>query len=241
MSEKLKVLAVVPVRSGSKGIPRKNIATLNGEPLMSYAIRTAHAAEKVDRVIVSTDTREFADVAGACGAEAPFLRPANLSDDKTMLIHVVAHALKFFDEVREHYDAVLSVHATAPLIRACTLDAMVEKMESTGCDAVATASEIRHGHPYLAQVLSGIDGDEANPFLRLDPDQRRYPRQVRPKLYAYSGGAFLRRRHLLEHPDVHTNALGPHPRVVLVDATESTNIDDPIDLLTAEYLLRARL
>ncbi len=236
-----KVLAVIPARSGSRGLPRKNVMPLLGKPLMHYAIGTALETPGIDKVIVSTDDEEFAKVANLGGAETPFLRPPELSGSRVTLIHVMKHALDFYDEQGVHFDAVLSVQATAPLLTSATLAKMLELFRSKeGCTAVATASPIRRGHPWLAKRLVGPNEDEAIDFVELPEGTVRYPRQIRPGAFYFNGCAFLRHRSLLEDPDPPTNALGGRPSVVVIEDEESINIDDMFDFKIAELLQAGR-
>jgi N-acylneuraminate cytidylyltransferase len=110
-------LAVIPARGGSKRIPRKNIKLFGGKPVIAWSIEAAIKSGCFDRIIVSTDDAEIADVARACGAEVPFLRPPELSDDHTATIPVVAHAIKW---VSQHFGPVkfaCCLYATAPFIQ----------------------------------------------------------------------------------------------------------------------------
>src|SRR4030042_318389 len=98
MAEQPRVLAVIPARGGSKGVPRKNIRPVCGKPLIAYTIETALAARRLfHRIIVSTDDGEIADVARRYGAEVPFMRPAELAADDVPTIPVLQHALSFFE------------------------------------------------------------------------------------------------------------------------------------------------
>src|SRR5215217_7299618 len=93
------ILALIPARGGSKGIPRKNIRSFAGYPLIAWSIAAGLQAQTVNRIIVSTDDEEIARVARACGAETPFMRPAELAQDHTTDLPVFAHALKWLEEI----------------------------------------------------------------------------------------------------------------------------------------------
>ena len=94
MVENTKVLVIIPARGGSKGIPRKNIKDFAGYPLIAYSIAAGKRAKSVDRVIVSTDDEEIAEVSRNCGAEVPFLRPSELAQDNTTDMPVISHVLE---------------------------------------------------------------------------------------------------------------------------------------------------
>jgi pseudaminic acid cytidylyltransferase len=109
-------LAVIPARGGSKRIPRKNIKPFGGKPMIAWSILAAQASGCFDRIIVSTDDDEIADVARAHGAEVPFMRPPELSDDHTGTIPVVAHAVEFISEQFGPVDLACCLYATAPFV-----------------------------------------------------------------------------------------------------------------------------
>ncbi len=109
-------LAVIPARGGSKRIPRKNIKPFMGQPIIGYSINTAIDSGCFDRIIVSTDDEEIADVAKAHGAEVPFLRPQALSDDMTGTIDVIAHAIDEICQSGQCPDEVCCIYATAPFV-----------------------------------------------------------------------------------------------------------------------------
>lgn len=127
-------LAVIPARGGSKRIPRKNIKTFCGKPMIAWSIEAAQKSACFDRIIVSTDDMEIADLARDCGAEVPFMRPADLSDDHTGTIPVIAHAIKQMQEGEEAPTAVCCIYATAPFVRAEDLRHGFEVLERNACD-----------------------------------------------------------------------------------------------------------
>lgn len=110
-------IAIIPARGGSKRIPRKNIKLFSGQPLIAYSIRVALESQLFDRVIVSTDDQEIANIAREFGAEVPFMRPQALSDDYSGTGDVVEHALSFMQASGEKYDYLCTIYATAPLLQ----------------------------------------------------------------------------------------------------------------------------
>ena len=112
-----KVIAVIPARGGSKRIPNKNIKLFAGQPIISYSIKAAQATDLFDRIIVSTDSKEIAEVAKACGTEVPFVRPSKLSDDFTGTVPVLLHALNWLDEHESAAGYFCCIYATAPFIQ----------------------------------------------------------------------------------------------------------------------------
>ena len=127
-------LAVIPARGGSKRIPRKNIKPFGGLPMIAWSIRAAQASECFDRIIISTDDNEIAEVAKAYGAEVPFVRPAELSDDHTGTIAVVAHAIEWQNTHGAGATDVCCLYATAPFVLPSDIAHGYEVLQSSGAD-----------------------------------------------------------------------------------------------------------
>lgn len=111
-------LCIIPARAGSKRIPRKNIRDFCGRPIIAWSIAAAEASRCFDRIVVSTDDTEIADIAQYWGAEVPFMRPSELADDYTGTGSVMAHAVNWFNERRHQLTEVCCLYATAPFVRA---------------------------------------------------------------------------------------------------------------------------
>lgn len=133
-------IAVIPARGGSKRIPRKNIREFAGKPMIAWSIEAALASGCFSRVIVSTDDDEIAAVAEACGVEVPFRRPADLSDDHTGTIPVIAHAIDWLRKQGEAPEVVCCLYATAPFVQAEDLRAGLRALQ--GSDAVDYAFSV---------------------------------------------------------------------------------------------------
>ena len=129
----LNCVAIIPARGGSKRIPRKNIKFFHGKPLIAYSIETALKSNLFDRVIVSTDDEEIARIAKEYGAEVPFLRPKELSDDFTGTGDVINHAIKYFKNINVEIEYCCTIYATAPLLDAKYVIEGFEKIKN--CDA----------------------------------------------------------------------------------------------------------
>ena len=114
-------VCVIPARGGSKRIPRKNIKIFNGKPVIAYSIEAALASEQFDRVIVSTDDEEISSVAKEYGAEVPFVRPAELSNDYAGTLPVVKHAIEWFEKFDITPEFVCCLYATAPFVQTTAL------------------------------------------------------------------------------------------------------------------------
>lgn len=152
-----RVLAIVPARKGSKGLPLKNIRPFAGKPLLAWPIAAARSSSYVDRVIISTDDQSFADIAVAHGAEAPFLRPAELASDTAPSLGFILHALDTLAANGETYDYVVLLEPTSPLTEGSDVDSALNQMIEVGADAIVGVSKLEATHPAFA-VRRGVDG-----------------------------------------------------------------------------------
>ncbi len=127
-------LAIIPARGGSKRLPRKNIKPFGGQPMIAWSIAAAKQSGCFDRIIVSTDDAEIAQVAQAYGADVPFMRPPELSDDHTGTIAVVAHAVAWHNQHAVQAQDVCCIYATAPFVQAADLLRGLQALQSSGAD-----------------------------------------------------------------------------------------------------------
>jgi len=134
-------LAVIPARGGSKRIPRKNVRSFCGKPIIAWPLEAAMASGCFDKIIVSTDDLEIAEVARAHGAAVPFIRPADLSDDHTPTIPVVSHAIRWFQDRGEMPAEVCCIYATSPFIRADDILKGLEVMQADGSDYAISVTQ----------------------------------------------------------------------------------------------------
>lgn len=137
-------LCVIPARGGSKRIPRKNIKEFCGKPMIAYSIQAAKDSGCFDRVIVSTDDQEIADVAKSYGADVPFMRPRELSNDYAGTIPVIKHAIEWFEVHGEVFSEVCCLYATAPFIGSKTIKKSYDKLISTGSDYCITVASFSY-------------------------------------------------------------------------------------------------
>jgi CMP-N,N'-diacetyllegionaminic acid synthase len=182
------IYAIIPARSGSKGVPDKNIKELGKLPLLAYSVITAKMISRVDRVIVSTDSEEYAEIAKKYGAEVPFFRPKNISGDKSTDFDLFKHALEWFD-YNENYkpEFLLHLRPTTPLrentIMENALNLFLEKKDES--------TSLRSGHLASESPFKWFLKDEKDYFkgLRddLTPEKVNLPRQSFPNVYIPDG------------------------------------------------------
>jgi len=149
-------VAVIPARGGSKRIPRKNIKLFHGKPMIAWSIEAALKSGCFDRILVSTDDPEIAGIAKKWGAEAPFIRPSDLSDDYTGTVPVIGHAVNWMRQQSIDVDYVCCIYATAPFLRGGDLGAGLELIKSSTFDYVFSATE--YGFPIQRAIKLNSQG-----------------------------------------------------------------------------------
>ena len=178
-------IALIPARSGSKSVKDKNIRIMNGKPMLAYSIEQALQSKKIERVIVSTDSPVYRDIALQYGAEVPFLRPAEISGDTSLDIEVFKHALRWLQE-NESYQADICVHLrpTHPVRSVQDIDQMVSLLEEhPEWDAVRSVSPAAQT-PYKMWLFPESDSGVMKPLTTCDvPEAYNAPRQKLPQVY----------------------------------------------------------
>ena len=231
MDDNEKVLAVIPARGDSKGIPRKNLYPLNGKPLIAYTIEAALKSKLLTRSIISTDSEEIAEVAEKFGGDVPFIRPNVLANDTASSIDVVKHAVKELekaDGVRYNYAVLLQ--PTTPLRLSEDIDKVVQKLISTQCDTVITMVDVGAYHPAR---MYRIENDRLLGIMEESIAMRR--RQDLPPIYIRSGDIYACKRNIIFNRNT---MLGNDCRPLVIPSNRAVNIDTLEDLLFAEYLLK---
>jgi len=238
MVNKPNVLAIIPARGGSKGIPRKNIRDFAGYPLIAYSIAAGLQADTITRVIVSTDDPEIADLARVFGAEVPFLRPAELAQDETLDLPVFEHALKWLEE-NEGYqpDVVVQLRPTSPIRPVNLVDLAVKKMLDHP-DADSIRGLVLAGQNPHKMWRIGGDG-RMQPLLSVDGIDEPYnaPRQTLPPVYWQTGHIdVIRPQVILEKRSMSGELVLP----VQIDPSFTVDIDNLVDWARYEWVVRER-
>ena len=184
----LKVLALIPARGGSKGIPRKNVMPIAGKPLIAYSILQAQASRHINRVIVSTDDQEIANTARQWGADVPFTRPLQFAEDLSPDIDVFRHALLWLQENENYYpDMVVHLRPTGPARRVELIDQAIDLLfEHPEADALRSIG-VPLQTPYKMWFVT--DHGYLEPVIRLEgvTDSQSLPRQQLPLAYWQNG------------------------------------------------------
>ncbi|MDH1729039.1 pseudaminic acid cytidylyltransferase [Pseudomonas chengduensis] len=225
-------LAVIPARGGSKRIPRKNIKPFCGKPMIAWSIKAALASGCFDAVIVSTDDAEIAEVAKTHGAQVPFMRPAELSDDHTGTIPVIRHAVQWFAESGQRPDEVCCIYATAPFVTADSIRKGLSVLQQTSADYAFTVTS------YAFPIQRAVRLTESGRLEMFQPEQFNTRSQDLEEAYHDAGqfywgvaDAWLESRPLFGCGSV--PVLLPRHRVQDIDTSE--------DWQRAEWMFKAML
>jgi pseudaminic acid cytidylyltransferase len=226
----MSVVAIIPARAGSKRIPGKNTRPFLGRPIIAYSIEAARAAELFDRIVVSTDSRAMGEVAQRYGAEVPFARPADLSDDRTPTAPVVAHAVRWLRAHGERVSEVCCLYATAPFVQARHLREGYRLLtERRAASVVAVTS-------FPFPILRALRVDGSGHLRMFWPEHELTRSQDLPAAFHDAGQFYwLAADAFLANEAIYTDDALPVvlPRYLVQD------IDTPEDWETAEAMYRA--
>lgn len=224
----MKVLAVITARGGSKGIPGKNIKKLGSKPLIAYVIEDALRCSDLDRVIVSTDSTEIAEIAEQYGAEVPFMRPTELATDSATSIDVVKHALLALDK---EYDAVCLLQPTSPFKPRGFISKCINHFEHTNADSLVSVLKVPHEYNPHWTFKMGEDGE-----LSISTGEEKLipRRQELPATYHRDGSVYVISRNLILQEN---KFIGGKTVGILSDPRYYANLDTMQDWQRAQELL----
>lgn len=222
-------LAVIPARGGSKRIPRKNVKLFAGRPMIAWSIGAARASGLFDRIVVSTDDEQVAEIARAEGAEVPFLRPAELADDHTPTVPVIAHAIGWVSENWAVPEATCCIYATAPFIRAVDLARGVALLDENGSDYAFPVTSF----PFPIQRAVRLTGDGR--MAMFSPEHALTRSQDLEEAYHDVGQFYWGRT---EAWLAGRALIGPDAAPIVIPRHRAQDIDTPEDWLRAEMMFR---
>ncbi|NSW51317.1 MAG: acylneuraminate cytidylyltransferase family protein [Anaerolineae bacterium] len=227
-----KILAIIPARGGSKGVSQKNIREIGGKPLIQYAIDAALAIKAdLHRIIVSTDDSRIAEVAAQCGAEVPFLRPAELAQDTTPMIPVLQHVVRFVEQQEgAAVDWVLLLQPTALFRTSQDLQQAIHLGLQGGCDSVISVVQVFSTHPIL---MKKIVDDCLVPFSIEEKEGTRR-QDYAPPAYMRNGAIYFSRRdNIMKHNSIWGSRIRPY----IMPEERSVNIDSLMDFRLAQLMM----
>lgn len=223
-----KILAIIPARGGSKGVPKKNIIEIGGKPLIAYSIHCGLDSKYIDKVFVSTDDREIARVAKTFGGEVPFLRPEELAQDGSKTIDSLVYTVNKLKELGETYDYLVLLQPTVPLRKTFHVDEAIEKLLESDFHDLVSVSEV-HDHPILMRKIK--DNGELENLLPLPSSVRR---QDFPSVYRVDGAIYIMK--LDENFNLNTSPNDGKLSYVMANKY-TTDIDTYLDIKIVEYYL----
>ncbi len=227
----MKYIVLICARGGSKGLPGKNIKPLNGVPLIGWSINVAKQIQKVSRVIVSTNSKEIAQVALEYGAEVPFIRPEKLSLDDSPEWLVWRHAIDYLEQYEnEKIDALVVLPVTAPLRSINDVDACIDLFEKGEVDSVITVSEANRS-PYFNMTVNDNNGYSS---LVITPDNKITRRQDAPKVYDMTTVAYVVNADFVKE---YNGIFEGKVKSEVVPLERAVDIDTLLDFEIAECLL----
>jgi len=232
---KRKILAIIPARSGSKGIPKKNIKYLLGRPLITWTIEQAKKSSLIDTVFVSTDSEEIAKIAEKWAVHVPFLRPPELAKDDSPTIDAILHVLDTFEKEGRTYDVVVLLEPTSPLRKAGDIDAAIRLFLDAydHADALVSLGEVQLENPFIMEYI------ENNRLTKvISTKDHFYQRQQMPKVYFPYGVIYLSKVETLKK----TRTFYQENTIpYLIERWQNYEIDDLCDFLCVETILKLKL
>ena len=225
------VIAIIPARSGSKGLPGKNTKELCGKPLIAWSIESGLTSRYIDVVLVSTDSKEIANIAQEFGASVPFMRPSELASDEATSISVVKNVLDYFQsELNRKFEYTVLLEPTSPIREETDIDSMLEKLEkrSEEFDAIVSLGEV-HEHP---SIMKRIVAQQFERFVKQLPMPAR--RQDNEPVYFPYGVAYISKTKTLFETETF---FPPRTTFHLIQRYQCYEIDDIYDFISIEAVL----
>lgn len=227
-----KILAIIPARGGSKGIPSKNIIEIYGKPLIQYSIESANSSKYIDRTIISTDDLKIKEVAEKCGGDVPFIRPEELAQDTSKTIDCLIHGIEWLKNIGEEYDYLVLLQNTVPLRKGQHIDEAIEKLIGSDERSLVSITEVEE-NPVLMRTLNS-DGTVKN-MLNISSTIRR---QDFPKFYRVDGAIYIQK---LDDEFNLDTSLNDGKLAYVMKEEYSVDIDTYLDIKKIEYYLEKEL
>lgn len=225
------ILAVIPARSGSKGVPKKNIRTFLGKPLIAHTIKPALDSQCFKDVLVTTDSHEIQDIAIKYGAIAPFLRPKELSHDTALATDTIRHAVLEYEKLfGNNIDLVMMLQPTTPTRKSNHIKEAVAIFNKSNADSCMSVVQVDNAHPIK---MKRIVGDYLVDFIETGLENP--PRQLLPPVHIVNGAIYLVKRDVLVDQK---SFKGQKCIPYCMSTVDSVNIDSEIDFKFAEFVMQ---
>lgn len=231
----MRILAIIPARGGSKGVPDKNSKLLNGKPLLAYTSEIALQSKFLAEVIVSTEDKQIREVAESLGIKVPFNRPMALAQDTTPTLDVIVHALQWYENQTIFFDAVCLLQVTSPFRTLDFLEQAIEKFMKSGCDSLVSVQKVPHEYnPHWTFEVNG----EGNLKIATGETEIIPRRQELPTAYHRDGSIYITKTEVVlkEH-----SLYGESIAFIESEADAYINIDTMSDWKKAEEMIQNKL
>lgn len=226
----MKNLAIIPARSGSKGLINKNIKILNNKPLLAYSIDAAKKSEKFDKIVLSTDSEQYAKIGLEFGATVPFLRSKELSSDTASSWDVAKDILEWYSKNGEYFDTVTLLQPTSPLRTPKNINEAFELFESNKAEVIISVSEMEHSPLWTNTLPENLSMENF-----IDIRAANNPRQALPTYYRINGAIYITSvKHLFSAEPFFSSKSYAY----IMSPFNSIDIDNELDFLVAEATLK---
>lgn len=223
-----RILAIIPARGGSKGIPNKNIINLCGKPLIAYSILAAKKSCYIDEIVVSTDSKKIQDVALKYGASVPFLRPAHLASDTAKTIDCIIYTIQELDKLGQLYDCIVLLQPTQPLRKNGAIDEAISMLIDSTEDSLVSVTTVSE-HPILMRTIT-----KEGTLKSLLPISSTVRRQDFPTIYKVNGSIYINR---INNNFNSSTSLNDNLLPFFMEEQYSVDIDSLDDLHKAQVFL----
>ena len=226
----MNIIAIIPARGGSKGLPHKHVLPLANKPLIAYTIEAALQSKKINRVIVTTDDKQIADISRNYGSEV-IIRSHDLSNDSTPTEPVIKHVVNLLDTSNYKPDIIVTLQPTSPLRTPQQIDDALSIILSNNVDSVIGLKEVKE-HPYK---MKKIENNYVIPFLQIKLRNNR--RQDMPVLYKENGAIYITKYDLLMNEN---KLIGEYVKPFIMSDETSIDIDTLLDFKVVECLMESK-
>ena len=228
----MKNIAVIPARSGSKGLKDKNIKELKGKPLLAYSIKAAKESNLFDEIMVSTDSSQYAEIAKSFGANVPFLRSETNSSDKAGSWDVVLEVLREYHKLNKTFDSICLLQPTSPLRTAQDIIEAYKLLERKQADAITSVCEVDHSPLWTMTLPKDLSLEE---FKKRDSDT---PRQLLQKYYRLNGAIYIRK---ISYSNSTISLIDTNEFAYIMPREHSIDIDTELDFVIAKTIMEINL
>ena len=232
MIKSKKVLAVIPARGGSKGLPGKNIRPLLGKPLIVWTIESAKKSKFIDQICVSTDSPEIAAVAESAGVKVPFLGPAELAGDKSTSFEAAKHAIDFYRNLGQEFEYIVLLEPTSPIRKETDVDEMLEKLNnsSPNFDSIVSIGATNLNTSLLLEIVDKTQIE----FSAVTKVSRR--QDETPRYYPFGVAYISKIKALLDEKTFYPK----RQTYFMIDRSQCYEIDDIFDFICVEQILKLK-